>query len=64
METMRTGTSFYGGGGGGTSSAQVDQKIEDKAEELQTLINNHVVVSKTQPEDQEVGDIWFVVKTF
>lgn len=47
-------SSFYGNG---ISAKEVDRKIEITAEELK----NHIIISKTQPTVQKVGDLWFVI---
>lgn len=47
-------SSFYGNG---ISAKEVDEKIEESAEDLK----NHIVVSKTEPTNQKTGDIWFVL---
>ena len=51
------GTSFYGNVGGAESSS-TSVSLETIDEE----IFKNVVVSKTQPTNQAVGGIWFVVE--
>lgn len=57
MIEERRQLSFYGGMGGITSH-DVDRKISNNNEQIiEPLINNHIVVSKTQPAGQQEGDI-------
>lgn len=48
-------SSFYGGAGVGVSQSEVIQIVED-------LLSTHIAFSVTQPEDQQVGDIWVILK--
>ena len=45
-------SSFYGNG---ISKKQVENIIDNGS------IKNHIIVSKTQPSTQKVGDIWLVL---
>ena len=60
---LRNGVSFYGNTGGGISPAEVDRKIEENNELIKTLIDNHIIISETQPTTQKTGDIWLQLKT-
>lgn len=58
----KIGTSFYGGGAGGITAHDVDKKIEKNNQQIvEVRIEQHVVASKTQPTDQQAGDIWLVI---
>lgn len=46
-------SSFYGNG---ISKKQVENIIDNDES-----IKNHVIISKTQPSTQKVGDIWLVL---
>lgn len=60
-DERRTG-SFYGGNGGGISSKDVDKKIENNNKtQVEERIQQHIVISKTEPVGQKAGDLWLVL---
>lgn len=60
----RVGTSFYGGGGGGITAHDVDKKIDNNNKQhVEERVQEHVIASKTQPTNQQAGDIWLVITT-
>lgn len=64
MAEERRSGSFYGGAGGsGISSQDADKKIEqNNTNFVEPRVQQHVIASKTQPENQQTGDIWLVIK--
>ena len=50
-------TSFYGGKSGGTIGPKPIQVAVDGTEN-----GINIVVSATQPQDQQEGDLWFVIE--
>lgn len=49
--------SFYGGNGISISDAAENKRIKREMQEL----NNHIIISATQPIVQKEGDFWFVI---
>ena len=58
-DERRTG-SFYGSNG--ISPKDVDKKIENNNKtQVEERIQQHIVISKTEPVGQKAGDLWLVL---
>ena len=49
-------SSFYG------NSGVTEEEVEQMISEAEELMLNHIAFSVTQPEDQNIGDIWVILK--